>query len=189
MRSPPRASTTYAARTRVRLPGCERASYFNHGWCCRARTGGLVARPARLHRLVRGASCLASMRVLIAEDERRLADAIARGLRREGIAVDPRARRLRGARKGARVSLRRRRPGPRPSRRARRRGVPGGARRAPRDGTPERTDWTRRCESAGHILMPGAPEPGEVLPFAWDQRGLYPAAKAARLSPTEALRA
>jgi DNA-binding response OmpR family regulator len=31
---------------------------------------------------------LASMRVLIAEDERRLADAIARGLRREGMAVD-----------------------------------------------------------------------------------------------------
>src|SRR3981081_1754687 len=28
------------------------------------------------------------MRVLIAEDERRLADAIARGLRREGMAVD-----------------------------------------------------------------------------------------------------
>ena len=31
---------------------------------------------------------LASMRVLIAEDEHRLADAIARGLRREGMAVD-----------------------------------------------------------------------------------------------------
>jgi DNA-binding response OmpR family regulator len=31
---------------------------------------------------------LARMRVLIAEDERRLADAIARGLRREGMAVD-----------------------------------------------------------------------------------------------------
>jgi len=31
---------------------------------------------------------LTSMRVLIAEDERRLADAIARGLRREGMAVD-----------------------------------------------------------------------------------------------------
>jgi two-component system, OmpR family, response regulator VanR len=31
---------------------------------------------------------LRSMRVLIAEDERRLADAIARGLRREGMAVD-----------------------------------------------------------------------------------------------------
>jgi two-component system, OmpR family, response regulator VanR len=31
---------------------------------------------------------LATMRVLIAEDERRLADAIARGLRREGMAVD-----------------------------------------------------------------------------------------------------
>src|ERR1700757_727800 len=29
-----------------------------------------------------------AMRVLIAEDERRLADAIARGLRREGMAVD-----------------------------------------------------------------------------------------------------
>ena len=28
------------------------------------------------------------MRVLVAEDERRLADAIARGLRREGMAVD-----------------------------------------------------------------------------------------------------
>jgi DNA-binding response OmpR family regulator len=31
---------------------------------------------------------LAGMRVLVAEDERRLADAIARGLRREGMAVD-----------------------------------------------------------------------------------------------------
>ena len=31
---------------------------------------------------------LAAVRVLIAEDERRLADAIARGLRREGMAVD-----------------------------------------------------------------------------------------------------
>jgi DNA-binding response OmpR family regulator len=31
---------------------------------------------------------LAVMRVLVAEDERRLADAIARGLRREGMAVD-----------------------------------------------------------------------------------------------------
>src|ERR1700729_2791512 len=31
---------------------------------------------------------LTAMRVLIAEDERRLADAIARGLRREGMAVD-----------------------------------------------------------------------------------------------------
>src|ERR1700752_4587854 len=36
-----------------------------------------------------GSSCSGQvMRVLIAEDERRLADAIARGLRREGIAVD-----------------------------------------------------------------------------------------------------
>jgi two-component system response regulator VanR len=31
---------------------------------------------------------MASMRVLVAEDERRVADAIARGLRREGLAVD-----------------------------------------------------------------------------------------------------
>ena len=29
-----------------------------------------------------------NMRVLIAEDERRVADAVARGLRREGMAVD-----------------------------------------------------------------------------------------------------
>src|SRR4029078_3329706 len=34
-----------------------------------------------------GSSC-AEMRILIAEDERRLASAIARGLRREGMAVD-----------------------------------------------------------------------------------------------------
>src|ERR687886_2396480 len=33
-------------------------------------------------------SCCAEMRILIAEDERRLAGAIARGLRREGMAVD-----------------------------------------------------------------------------------------------------
>src|SRR4029079_7460053 len=35
-----------------------------------------------------GASSCAQMRILIAEDERRLAGAIARGLRREGMAVD-----------------------------------------------------------------------------------------------------
>src|SRR3954466_11654265 len=34
------------------------------------------------------ASCSTKMRILIAEDERRLAGAIARGLRREGMAVD-----------------------------------------------------------------------------------------------------
>jgi DNA-binding response OmpR family regulator len=39
-------------------------------------------------RLLRGARHSWPVRVLIAEDERRLADAIARGLRREGMAVD-----------------------------------------------------------------------------------------------------
>src|ERR1700730_16941627 len=39
-------------------------------------------------RFLRPARHAGGMRVLIAEDERRLADAIARGLRREGIAVD-----------------------------------------------------------------------------------------------------
>src|SRR3954464_12114564 len=34
------------------------------------------------------ASCSTKMRILIAEDERRLAGAIARGLRREGMVVD-----------------------------------------------------------------------------------------------------
>src|SRR5205807_4919919 len=41
-----------------------------------------------LTRLLRGRRHPRCVRVLIAEDERRLADAIARGLRREGIAVD-----------------------------------------------------------------------------------------------------
>src|ERR1700704_740410 len=42
----------------------------------------------RLMRYLRADRHADSVRVLIAEDERRLADAIARGLRREGMAVD-----------------------------------------------------------------------------------------------------
>src|SRR6195256_2451628 len=42
----------------------------------------------RLTKYLRADRHADSVRVLIAEDERRLADAIARGLRREGMAVD-----------------------------------------------------------------------------------------------------
>ena len=64
------------------------------------------------------------MRVLIAEDEPRIAGAVARGLRREGMAVDVAARRRVGALQGARRALRRRRARPRPARAARRRRLP-----------------------------------------------------------------
>ena len=70
------------------------------------------------------------MRILVAEDEPRIAAAVARGLRREGMAVDVAARRRRGAVQGARQPLRRRRARPRPARGARRRGLPHADRRA-----------------------------------------------------------
>ena len=72
------------------------------------------------------------MRVLIAEDEPRLAEALARGLRRNGFAVDVALDGNQALQAHLGRRLRRRRPRPRPALRPRRRGLPPArGRRAP----------------------------------------------------------
>ena len=138
-----------------------------------------------------------SVRVLIAEDELRLADAIARGLRRQGMAVDlaPDGEQALVKARVVRYDvlvLDRDLPG-----RARRRRVPHGARRAPGDRDPDahrrrRARGRGRGPVAGRRRLPGQAvslrRAGRAHPCAGAAHRAEPAAGAAATATSSSTR-